>query len=506
LGIASNPSAVNMNTKTHTELAHIENALFHLNYRWKLHSLAMWKGERPPFEMYQLYDDYEEFVSIETLARIENLNSVKGKVQLRHALMDHYLQRALLPHETEMRAWMKGASAHVDGQQIYFRDIISWCQKQSDYEGRQVLQRETGPLCKFLAPFALNYWNILLEILTGELGFESYLDYCREKKGLDYHYYYQMLKDFLPEGDDLYFPAMEQWCRERFGHKIHELTRFDAIHILGLGHLDILFPDKPVNRFTPFFNYWGIDLENTPGLNLEIGSEKGKSAQAISFLLQVPDEVYVLMKPEGGWIDLETLWHELGHGLSAVFTSPELSIINKDLSTCFGLSEAFAFLNQNITLSFPFLVSYLGLEPAVSKELHYCKVLKDLSMFRRYGAKFLAEYEMFQAGNLSDGRPYAEVMARYTGFYYQPESHLFDLVPEFYSLDYVLGWLTETILEGDLSDRLGPDWMFHKEAGHMLKDWWGQGNENDIPVFLQSNGLEALNTDRIMRRWREALG
>ncbi|MCF8142840.1 MAG: hypothetical protein K9N21_02870 [Deltaproteobacteria bacterium] len=488
------------------ELAHIENALFHLDYRWKLHSLAMWKGERPPFELYRFYEAYEEFVSLKTLALIDSFDGIQGKVRLRHALMDHYLQRALLPHEMEMRTWMKGASAHVDGRKIYFSDIISWCQKQSDYEGRQVLQRETAPLCKFLAPFALNYWNILLEILTGELGFESYLDYCGEKKGLDYHYYYQMLKNFLPQSDDIYFPAMEQWCKERFGHKLDELTRFDAIHILGLGHLDALFPDSPVNGYTPFFHHWGIDLENASGLNLEIGTEKGKNAQAISFILQVPDEVYVLMKPEGGWIDLETLWHELGHGLSAVFTSPGLSIVNKDLATSFSLSEAFAFLNQNITLSVPFLVDYLGFEPAVSETLHYYKVLKDLSMFRRYAAKFVAEYEMFQTGNLSDGRPYAEVMARYTGFYYQPESHLFDLVPEFYSLDYVLGWLTETILEGHLRDRLGVDWMFQEAGGRILKDWWGQGNENHIPDFLRLNGLETLNTDRIMRRWKEVLG
>jgi hypothetical protein len=37
-------------------------------------------------------------------------------------------------------------------------------------------------------------------------------------------------------------------------------------------------------------------------------------------------------------------------------------------------------------------------------------------------------------------------MARITGFYHQPESHLFDLVPEFYCADYLLGWLGEAVL------------------------------------------------------------
>jgi len=487
------------------ELSHIENALFHLNYRWKLHSLAMWKGENSPFKLHQFYDAYDDFISLKTLAHIDSLHGGQEKVRLRHALIDHYTQRSLLPHETEMRAWMTGASAHVNGHKIYFKDIIPWCQKQSTYEDRLILQKETGPLCKFLAPFALNYWNILLEILADELGYESYLDYCREKKDLDYDDYYRLLKNFLPKSDDIYFPAMERWCSEGFGHKLKEMTRFDAIHMLGLSHMDPLFPNKSTTAFTYFFDHWGIDLENTPGLNLDLGRGKGKSAQAISFILQVPDEVYVLMKPEGGWIDLETLWHELGHGLSAVFTSPRLSIVNKDLAASFSLSESFAFLNQNITLSVPFLRTCMALEKTLAEELHYYKVLKDLSMFRRYAAKFLAEYEMFQSGNLSDGRPYAEVMARYTGFYYQPESHLFDLVPEFYSLDYILGWLTESIIEAYLSDRLGADWMFREEAGQILRQWWQQGNEHDIPVFLELNGLEPLNTNRIMRRWKEVL-
>jgi len=152
------------------------------------------EGEQSPFNLYEFYDTYDGFISLKTLRYIENLDQGSDKTRLRHALIDHYLQRALLPHETEMRSWMKGASAHVDGQRIYFKDIIPFCQKYSTYKKRQLLQKETGPLCKFLTPFALNHWNILLEILTDELGFENYLDYCHDKKGLDYHYYYRTFK------------------------------------------------------------------------------------------------------------------------------------------------------------------------------------------------------------------------------------------------------------------------------------------------------------------------
>jgi hypothetical protein len=487
------------------DLSHLENTLHHLNYRWNLESLALWKGEKVPFEPYRIYEGFDGFISLKTLSIIDRIEEKEARNRLRHALIDHYLQRALLPHETEMRTWMRGASAHVNGRKIYFRDIINWCQKESNWEERQILQKETGPLCKFLKPFAVNYWNILLDILKNEIGYASYLEYCSDKKGIDYPLYYEMLKKCLEETDDVYFDAMEDWCRERFKRPLSSLTRFDAINILGLGEYDSLFPRKNLGELVLFFNKWELDVKNTPGLHLELGKEEGKSSQAICFILQVPEEVYVLMKPEGGWIDLETLWHELGHGLSAVFTSPALSITERDLATSQALSESFAFLLQNITLSKPFMEGYLGLNHHESQSLFYSKVLKDLSLFRRYAAKFISEYEMFQSGDISNGGIYASLMSRYTGFYYQPESHLFDLAPELYGLDYILGWIAEAVIEAYLTETLGPDWIFRKDAGNLLKKWWNQGNKNNIFGFFKKNQIGPFVVDILLNRWKKNL-
>jgi oligoendopeptidase F len=68
-------------------------------------------------------------------------------------------------------------------------------------------------------------------------------------------------------------------------------------------------------------------------------------------MVRIPEEVHILMRPEGGWIDMETLWHELGHGLSAVATDPSLPAVDRDLATTFNLSEAYAFLLQRMALS-----------------------------------------------------------------------------------------------------------------------------------------------------------
>lgn len=488
-----------------SELCRMVNTLHHLNYRVNMEALALWQGQKPPFAAYRIYEGFDEFLHLDTLAKIEDIPDPFVKSRLRHAFIDHYLQRALHPHEMEMRTWMRGAAAHVKGRKIYFGQIIPWCQKSSTYEERQVLQKETGPLCKFLKPFALNYWELLMKILKRDLGFLNYVDYCARKKHTDYAAAYEMVRALLEETDELYFPAMEAWSRERFGRPLADLTRFDAICLLGLGEFDTLYPCSSLEETEGFFRRWEIDPARTSGLHLLIGREEDRSTQAMCFILEVPEEVYVLVKPEGGWVDLESFWHELGHGLSAVHTSSRLSVVERDLATSFRLSEAYAFLLQNMSLSPPVLEDYLALSEADALRISRYKALKDLSIFRRYGAKFLAEYEMFSSGRIEDGTGYAEKMRRYTGFYYQPESHLFDLVPEFYSLDYVLGWLTEAILERHLRERFGPAWMFTPRAGELLKAWWRQGNRYDVETFLSENGLGTMDPGPLTDRWAEAL-
>ena len=219
-------------------------------------------------------------------------------------------------------------------------------------------------------------------------------------------------------------------------------------------------------------------------------------------MVGIPDEVHLLMRPEGGWIDIETLWHELGHGLSAVYTDPALPTVERELATSFNLSEVYAFLLQRMALSRPVLEEVFELPAEAVATIIYYKDLKDLSVFRRYAAKFISEYEMFNNGNLSDGDPYAETMARITGFYHQPESHLFDLVPEFYCADYLLGWMGEAVLAERLVAQFGKDGCLEPDAGSWLQSLWRQGNRPDIFSFFEHNELGSLTADPLLARWK----
>jgi len=478
--------------------------LHHLNCRVGLTALSLWRGEKPRFNGYRLYAGFEDFLEKGTLDRINTLTDERERHRLRYAFIDHYLQRNLYTHDMEFRAWSSSAATHVNGQKIYFREVIPWCKKSSTRRERLLLQKETTALCRFLKPFAFNYWQEMLALLKKDLGFESYVDYCREKKGIDYARYYHRIKAFLKDSEAIYFAAMEEWSRQRFDMPLSALTRFDAIYLLGLSQFDRLCPPTPVRDFLSFFRHWDIDPQSIDGLTLDMGTEIGKSAQAMSFIVQVPEEIYLVMKPAGGWIDIETLWHELGHGLSAAFTSPNLPLSDRNLSVSFNLSESYAFLLQNMTLTKPFLTSVIGLADDEATMLEYYKELKDFSSFRRYCAKFVSEYEMFDSGDLSKGRNYADLMERHTGFYHQPDSHLFDLVPEFYCLDYLLGWMAESLMREQFRNRFGPEWIFRGETGEVLRGWWAEGNRLDVFESMESHGLGSLSLTHLLQRW-EAL-
>ena len=485
----------------------IENAVLTLNYRVTAKALHLWQGNVSNEPNYGTYDGLTDILSPETINSLRPPGGwARNGQRVYHSLLSHYLQYRISPYENELFTFIKGAAAHVDGEKIYFKDMLSWCQKRSNLEKRKILEKESSSLCKFLKPFALGLWEHLLALLKDEFGYEDYVKYCQDKKQVDYEGYVPLLQDMLRQTDTLYFEAMERWSERSLGVPLRELNRFDAIYLLGLGEFDPLFPDHiPLSDHLDFFNHWGIRVNDIQGLSLDIGNSPKKGSQAMSFALSIPGEIYLVMNPQGGWIDLETLFHEMGHVLGHAFTSPDLPAVEKDFFTSNTLSETYAFLLQNMCFSPLVLEQDLGLSSSAIEEVSFYKALKDLSVFRRYVSKFLAEYEMFSRNDVGNGEVYSDLMERHTGFAHLPETHLFDLVPEFYSLDYVISWMAEATMEKTLVRELGHDWMFTSEAGSKLKQWWSCGNRFEIDEFFSVKGIGTIDGRDIIERWRSKI-
>ena len=96
----------------------LASAILTLNRRWANRALSVWLGHPMDGTPDQLYDGFETVLTPETIAATSVIADPSQRTRIRHGLIDHYLQRELMPHETEMQAWTRGAAAHVDGEKI----------------------------------------------------------------------------------------------------------------------------------------------------------------------------------------------------------------------------------------------------------------------------------------------------------------------------------------------------------------------------------------------------
>jgi hypothetical protein len=478
------------------------NDLMARTYQWKCKALASWLGQSPPASSTANKTD----LTLTTLGQIDALEDGALRHGLRHRFIDLYLQERLKAHEAEMQVITRGAAAHVNGHKIYLREVIPWCQGDHTWEERQLLQKETSALCRFLKPYLLAHWEESLARLREDLGYADYRTYCQEKKGACYTALQTQMGHLLEATRSLYFEAMTLWCRRHFGRPLSELTRFDAIHLLGWGGFQIPIPRPDAfHASLGLLDTWKMPLSGVDGLQLHVTAGAEGGTQAMTLLLRVPGEVHIVMAPSGGWIDLETLWHELGHGLAAAFTPAGLPLAERELATDHSLSEAYAFLLQGAVLSPEVLTEVLGLDHRAARLLGYYKALRDLAVLRRYAAKFIWELTLFSGLDLADGEPYAELMRHHTGFYHQPESHLFDLTPDFYCSDYLRGMLMAHRLAATLEATGGPQWPLLAASGDRLREWWLLGHAADIDAFAAAQEMPSLSDQALIAHWEEAL-
>ncbi len=423
------------------------------------------------------------------LADVEEIKHVFGAAgfagRVYYQAVDYFIRSKVEPFQAILNTWMRGAKAKVNARDVPFTEVITWCQDAGDNQARSELAKEVRSLCAFLAPFSYGSWKALLNVLEQDLGYPEYIAFCEEKRDVSLTGSGSHAQDFLSETRETYRGLVEPWLNTVTGLSLKDASRFDAIYLLGLRYLDHLFPQEiSIDGIMSFFCKWGMDLVGNPALHIHSEGIPGRQSYCIP--VDIPGEVHVIIGPLQGWLDMESLFHELGHALSFIYTDPALPPEEKDFFQSGALSEAFAFLFQRMCMSREFLQEILGLSAENAQTVSRAHALKLLTLTRRYAAKLVIEVENFRLGRLKKGQSlYSEVMGRETCFYYDPETYLFDLMPDFYSLDYFQAYIGAACLWEYLNEAAGVDWILNPETGSILRRWWHNGNRLDLTAFLQ---------------------
>ncbi|RPI50413.1 MAG: hypothetical protein EHM49_08585, partial [Deltaproteobacteria bacterium] len=340
------------------------------------------------------------------LADIEEIKHAFGTAgfagRVYYQAVDYFIRLKVEPFQAVLNTWMRGAKAKVNALDVPFAEVITWCQETADNRARSALAKEARSICAFLAPFSYASWKALFNVLEHDLGYTDYIAFCEEKRGVSLTGSVSRAQDFLSETRETYRGLVEPWLNKVTGLSLKDASRFDAIYLLGLRYLDHLFPQEiSIDKIISFFRKWGMDLFGNPALHIHSEGMPGRQSYCIP--VDIPGEAHVIVGPLQGWLDMESLFHELGHALSFIYTDPSLPPEEKDFFQSGALSEAFAFLLQRMCMSREFLQKILGLSAENAQIVSRAHALKMLTLARRYAAKLFIEVENFRLGQLKKG-------------------------------------------------------------------------------------------------------
>ncbi len=375
---------------------------------------------------------------------------------------------------------------HVAGAKIPALEVVPWVQAEPDFEKREEMMKECNIYFKAIVnPVLTGVLDLTAKTVKERFGFRNYVHFSEAKKQVSFDEYARTFEQYLLDTHTTYFNRMGEWVKEEIGCSMENLSRYHALHLLRIKRFDGYFSrDGLLGIARRTFSGLGFDPDSRNDVKIDVSDHSAKNPDAICVAVEIPGEIYVLVKPVGGLIDVEAILHETGHAFFLSNVDPGLPIEYRRLYRSPALDEAFAFLFTDLLDNIAWLTEVAGLPETQAKGLAELYRLKRLCLIRRHIGKFLGEKELHEKGVLSDSAPYCNRLRAATGFVYEPQGYLIDMDPDFYALDYLRAWAGAHLLRGVLEERFGQAWYSNPNAGDFLRTIARSGRRYSLEAAL----------------------
>jgi hypothetical protein len=246
-----------------------------------------------------------------------------------------------------------------------------------------------------------------------------------------------------------------------------EATRADALALMRVPEFDASFPAEAMEReVRRQVTEMGTSPDANGRVRYDTGEREGKRARAFCAPVNIPDEVYLVLRPHGGQNDWQTLLHELGHALHFANVDTSLPFEYRWLGDN-SITESYAMLFDHRMKDRGWLTRYTQLGTNDLPRYLRAAGFEELHFLRRYSAKLIYEVELYGCGASWSSLPdlYVETLSGATGFKYQRADAFVDVDPHFYSARYLRAWQLQALLAETLVERFNADWWRNPAAG-----------------------------------------
>ncbi len=301
-----------------------------------------------------------------------------------------------------------------------------------------------------------NGYNASWELLSG-ISLGGLRDECA-----------RFLRDTQAMWDETY-PAV---VRKALGIEPREATRADALALFRAREFDAFFPAADMEpNIRRQVEEMGMDPTAAGRVRFDTGEREGKRSRAFCAPVQVPDEVYLVLRPHGGQSDWNTFLHELGHALHFAYMRPDLPMEYRWMGDN-SVTEAFAMLFDHLMQDAGWLQRYTGLEKKTTPTFLRSAGFEELHFLRRYCAKLIYEVQLFGGEVSWDAAPdlYVELLTGATSFQYERADAFVDVDPRYYAARYLRAWQHQALIAETLVERFNADWWRNPRAGPWIAE------------------------------------
>jgi hypothetical protein len=444
-------------------------------------------GQKREFEIEAIYERHAELYSH---AAVEELRE-SGNRELLMFAVQGLMGQATKAEEAELARREAALELRVDGEAIPFRQSQVVQGDERDPDRRAAIERaRLDATERELTPLTLEMHE-RSAALARELGWGSILELSQELSGIDLAALEAQTEMLLAETEPRYEAVVEPELRRHLGIGFEELRRSDLPAFFRAPSLDAAFPpERAIPALRQTLAGLGIDIDAQSNVVLDAEVRPTKSPRAFCAPVRVPGEVYLMISPQGGRDDTQTLLHEAGHTEHFAHVEPGLPFERRFLGDN-SFTEAFAFLFQYLAEEPAWLEEVMGVDAAPLAG--YAKAVK-LIFLRRYAAKLAYERRLHAADVDLTAMPaeYARRLSAAVHVDWPEKNWIHDVDPFFYAACYIRAWACERSLRAHLVEQFGERWFMEPRAGDVLKRVWAKGQRALAEELLVEIGAEPV--------------
>lgn len=398
----------------------------------------------------------------------------------------------------------------LSGESLSFHEALARLSREPSRVKRSAIEASLGRfLFEHSSPYARRV--DVTSRVTELLEFPSYVKLREEVSGITF--------GPLVEESDKAMAATEDAYRDVLGYV---LKRVDAtVRPLPSGAArkhDLLFAAAAPHLaahlrredLVPAISHWlaesGFSPDAERHVRADLESRPGKSPRPFVAAVRVPEEIRLVLEPEGGLNGYASLLHEYGHALHLAHADANAPAEDRRLLDA-SVSEGFAALFDHLLLDEAWLKRYLRLPQSLAREAARLAAFHQAMLLRRHAAKLAYELSLLERGpseeradEYEERQRKALFVAVHRGFY------LHDVDPKLYVARYLRGWALEARLHRVLQERFNEDWWRNPSAARFLVGLFRRGGRTDAAELTDELTGEPPSFTEVARRLVRVLG